>query len=219
MDRWTRPRLLSPRDNWLHVLLVIAISLLVMFFQYMAIFGGFYPAEQFQLFSAPISIVFGLWLIAWLYVRLHRLNRLYALGGIIRKILLYPVFSAISAFLSYLVFSVGLPASINLAIGKETQMTVTVASKKDGRTKSGCYYALYLDEPGFTVFPLCVDEQTYYSTNINTEYRVRVLKSWLGVTIGKTSLTLPSSGPATPAAEGQRWTMRKTADQSNLRGR
>jgi hypothetical protein len=189
MDHLTLRHFHRPRDNWRHVLIVIAIFAPVMFLQYMAIFGGFYPAEQFLYFSAPISITFGLWLIAWLYVRLHRLNRLNLLGGFLRKILLYPIFSAISAFLSYLVFSVGLPASINLAVGKDAQMTVTVSSKDDGRQKSGCYYRLHLEEPGFSVFPLCVDEQTYYSTNINSKHRVRVLKSWLGVTIGKTSLT------------------------------
>lgn len=132
MDHVIHKPLLKRRDNWLHVFFIIAIFLLVIFFLYMAILGGFYPVKQFQYFSVPISIALGLAFITWSYIRLHRLNRLGLLGGSLGKILLYPIFFAITAFLSYLVLFVGVPASINLAIGEKMQMIVTVSSKKDG---------------------------------------------------------------------------------------
>jgi len=202
----------KPRDKLLAILLVVLLA-----FSVFGMLSEFVPSDEYLtvalIGAVPISI-FGF---ALTVINIRENNTDFStLGKLNKKWVIYSIFAALWILFSSQALVIGIPAAINPIIVKPYERLVTISDITKGMTSPvgrgslQCHgYRIHVEELSNWILndALCVSADSGHQLRANQPLRLVGNRSWFGVTVEHifpVSPTTPSSGPATPAAEGKR---------------
>jgi len=157
------------------------------FLVYRAIFGRFFPSPEVRWLAAPPALAIATWFAVKGTRDAARRGHPEAFQRRwFRWLFGYLLMPPCLGVVIWLALAKGAGGLVDGLIATSSEELLTVAAKQEHLGRSGCRYAIYIEElfdPGGGGFPLCVSRESFEATEIGSRIRARVRRSFLGTTV------------------------------------